>query len=177
MANVGALFRTCDGAGVSELLLSGYTGTPPDRRIAKVALGAEEFVPWRHVPDFADLAGLLAGMYTVVLEQHADAAPLDRLDLPATRDIALVACEELFGADEDIIAESDALLELPMRGSKHSLNVSIAAGIAMYHLADRMWGTPPASLASRQPVPVPVREGVLTLGVTTGEDRTRHLEH
>lgn len=168
MANVGALFRTCDGAGVSELVLSGYTGTPPDRRIAKVALGAEESVSWRQAVELDELMAMLAGRFVIVLEQHPDAVPMHGLQLPEGRDVALVACEELFGADTDILDRADAVLELPMRGTKQSLNVAMAAGIAMYDLANRMWGTPDSDLASRQDRP-DVREGVLTRGVTTGE--------
>lgn len=171
LANVGALFRTCDGAGVSELVLSGFTGTPPDRRIDKVALGAVEMVPWRHAPERADLDAVLDGRFVVVLEQHERAVTQSQLELPADRDIVLVACEELFGADTWLVDRADAVLELPMRGRKQSLNVSMASGIAMYGIADRLWGTPGSDLASRQDRP-PVREGVLTRGVTTGERRS-----
>ncbi len=170
LANVGALFRTCDGAGASELVLSGFTGTPPDRRIDKVALGAVEMVPWRHAPEPADLERVLDGRYVVVLEQHERAVPLGELQLPADRDVVLVACEELFGARQELIDRAEALVELPMRGRKDSLNVSMAAGIAMYSIADRLFGTCPADLASRQDRP-PVREGVLTRGVTQGQQR------
>lgn len=175
MANVGALFRTCDGAGVSELILSGYTGTPPDRRIAKVALGAEQAIDWRSVGGVDELLGALAGMYVVVLEQAEEAVAMGALDIPSGRRVALVACEELFGADEQLLARADAVLELPMRGFKQSLNVAVAAGIAMYGIADRMWGTAETDMASRQQRP-PVREGVLTMGVTCGETRDGHRE-
>lgn len=170
LANVGALFRTCDAAGVSELVLSGFTGTPPDRRIDKVALDAVEMVPWRHAPDPRDLEAVFEGRFVVVLEQHARAVPPARLQLPDDRDVVLVACEELFGAHEQLIERADAVLELPMRGRKDSLNVAVATGIAMYAIGDRLWGTDDSDLASRQDRP-PVREGVLTRGVTQGEQR------
>jgi tRNA G18 (ribose-2'-O)-methylase SpoU len=170
LANVGALFRTCDGAGVSELVLSGITGTPPDRRIDKVALDAVEMVPWRHAPEPADLEAVFEGRFVVVLEQHERAVPLSRLVLPPDRDIVLVACEELRGAGTPLIERADALLELPMRGGKDSLNVAMAAGIAMYAITEQMWGVDEADLASRQDRP-PVREGVVTRGVTYGEQR------
>lgn len=173
MANVGALFRTCDGAGASELILSGYTGTPPDKRIAKVALGAEQALPWRSFETVEQLMQALDGMFVIVLEQSAEAVTLQKLELPEDQPIAIVACEELFGADDEILARADAVLELPMRGFKQSLNVSVAAGVAMYAVADRIWGSTLESLASRQDRP-PVREGVLTLGVTTGQTPDRH---
>lgn len=168
LANVGTLFRTCDAAGVSELVLSGITGTPPDRRIDKVALGAVEMVPWRHAPEPRDLDAVLAGRYVVVLEQHERAVPPAELRLPPGRDVVLVACEELFGARDELVQRADVLLELPMRGRKDSLNVGVAAGIAMFSIADRLWGTAAADLASRQQRP-PVRDGVLTRGVTVGQ--------
>jgi tRNA G18 (ribose-2'-O)-methylase SpoU len=170
LANVGTLFRTCDGAGVSELVLSGFTGTPPDRRIDKVALDAVDMVPWRHAPEVSDLDAVFEGRHVVVLEQHPRAQTLATLDLPDDRDIVLVACEELFGAPEWLATRADTILELPMRGRKDSLNVSVASAIAMYAIADHLWGTPEASLASRQDRTV--REGVLTRGVTAGEERS-----
>ncbi len=168
LANVGALFRTCDGAGASELVLSGITGTPPDKRIDKVALDAVDFVPWRAAPELADLDAVFEDRYVVVLEQHVRSVTPAELVLPPDRDVVLVACEELFGARDWLVERADALLELPMRGRKDSLNVAMATGIAMYAIADQLWGTAAADLASRQDRP-PVREGVLTRGVTTGE--------
>ena len=168
LANVGALFRTCDGAGVSELVLSGFTGTPPDRRIDKVALDAVGMVPWRAAPELDDLEAVFRDRFVVVLEQDERAERPATLQLPPDRDVVLVACEELFGAGDWLRERADALLELPMRGRKDSLNVSMAAGIAMYSIAERMWGTDEGDLASRQDRP-PVRDGILTRGITQGE--------
>ncbi len=170
LANVGTLFRTCDGAGASELVLSGITGTPPDRRIDKVALDAVEMVPWRATPDPSDLDAVFEGRFVIVLEQHERAVTPATLQLPPDRDVVLVACEELFGATDWLLDRADAVLELPMRGRKDSLNVSMAAGIAMYAIADRLWSTSDHDLASRQERP-PVRDGVLTRGVTQGQER------
>jgi 23S rRNA (guanosine2251-2'-O)-methyltransferase len=174
LRNVGTLFRTCDGAGVSELVLSGYTGTPPDRRIDKVALDAVDMVPWRHAPEPEDLDAVLADRFVIVLDQEAESVTLQQLVIPPGRDVVLVACEELQGAQDDVLKHADVLVELPMRGDKTSLNVSMAAGIAMYSIADQLWGTPPSDLTSRQDRP-PVRDGVLTRGVTYGEERSTPL--
>jgi tRNA G18 (ribose-2'-O)-methylase SpoU len=168
LTNVGTLFRSCDAAGVSELILSGYTGRPPDSRIEKVALGSTEMVPWRGVDTIDELRIALKGCHVIVLEQHADSVMPSELSIPEGTDVALVCCEELFGADDDMLTIADQLLELPMRGQKHSLNVSVATSIAAFHIADALWGTKPGDLLSRQP-PRPVREGVLTFGVTTGQ--------
>lgn len=174
LRNVGTLFRTCDGAGVSELVLSGYTGTPPDRRIDKVALDAVDMVPWRHAPEPADLDAVLADRFVIVLDQEAESVTLEQLQIPPGRDVVIVACEEIQGAQEDVLKHADALLELPMRGGKTSLNVAMAAGIAMYAIGHQLWGTQGSDLTSRQNRP-PVREGILTRGVTSGEERSTPL--
>ena len=168
LRNVGALFRSCDAAGVSELVLAGYTGAPPRGQISKVALGAEEHVPWSEARSPLELELRVAGTFVVVLEQHPRSVRLDELELPPDRDVTLVACEELFGADDEVLDLADAIVELPMRGSKQSENVAVAAAVALHGLADRMWGTTDADLASRQPARA-TREGVLTRGVTAGE--------
>lgn len=174
LRNVGTLFRTCDGAGVDELVLSGYTGTPPDRRIDKVALDAVDMVPWRHAREPEDLDAVLRDRFVIVLDQEPESVMLHQLVIPPARDIVLVACEEIFGAQEDVLKHADVLLELPMRGQKTSLNVAMAAGIAMYSIADQLWGTQLSDLTSHQDRP-PVREGILTRGVTNGEERSTPL--
>lgn len=174
LRNVGTLFRTCDGAGVDELVLSGYTGTPPDRRIDKVALDAVDMVPWRHAPEPEHLDAVLADRFVIVLDQEPEAISPEQLVIPPCPEVVLVACEELRGAQQDVLKHADVLLELPMRGGKTSLNVAMAAGIAMYSIAHQLWGTDTTDLLSRQDRP-PVREGVLTRGVTFGEERSTPL--
>ena len=174
LRNIGTLFRTCDGAGVSELVLSGYTGTPPDRRIDKVALDAVDMVPWRHAPNPEDLNAVLADPFVIVLDQETDSVTLEELVIPPGRDVVLVACEELRGAQEDVLKHADVLLELPMRGGKTSLNVAMAAGIAMYAIANQLWGTRTADRVSHQDR-LPIRDGILTRGLTSGEARSTPL--
>jgi tRNA G18 (ribose-2'-O)-methylase SpoU len=172
LRNVGTLFRTCDGAGVSELVLSGYTGTPPDRRIDKVALDAVDMVPWRHAPEPEDLDAVLGGddRFVIVLDQEQESITPQELVIPPGRDVVIVACEELRGAQEDVLKHADVLLELPMRGTKTSLNVAMAAGIVMYTVAHQLWGTPTSVLTKRE-VLQPVRDGIVTRGATSGEER------
>ncbi|MBC7462553.1 MAG: TrmH family RNA methyltransferase [Thermoleophilia bacterium] len=168
--NVGAIFRTADGAGFERVLLSGYTGCPPDTRIAKVALGAEEALGWEQIPELDQLMKRLEGVHVVLLEQHASSLlPTDLSgELPTHRDVALVVCDELYGAPEELVMRADTVLELPMRGMKQSLNVSIAFGIAAYAVAHAVEPLDLATLRSRQPHRV-VRAGVLTKGRTQGE--------
>ena len=171
--NVGAIFRTADGAGFEHVILSGYTGAPPDPRIAKVALGAEEVLGHEQVPDLPALLKRLDGVHVLLLEQHASSVlPTELVSLPRDRDVALVACDELYGAPAELLARADTVLELPMRGAKQSLNVSIAFGIAAYAVAHAVEPLDLATLRSRQAAR-PVRDGVLTRGRTQGEVPTR----
>ena len=135
MHNVGAIFRAADGAGFDEVILSGYTGGPPDQRISKVALGAEEFLPHKRADDLDHLLELLDGIYVVVLEQAKTSIAPSQLQLPEG-DVALVACGEIHGAPFRLLDRADAILELPMRGGKGSLNVSVAFGVGAYYVAD-----------------------------------------
>ncbi len=169
MHNVGAIFRTADGAGFERVLLSGCSGGPPDPRLAKVALGAELSIPSERAASIDDLLRLLEGCFVVVLEQHPRSSVVADIALPSEDDvpIALVACGELQGAPVELLDRANAVLELPMRGDKESLNVSVAFGVAAYGLADRVHGAR-HGLRSREPARA-VRPGVLTHGVTTGE--------
>lgn len=167
MHNVGAIFRTADAAGFAGVLLSGISGAPPDQRIAKVALGAEETLPFVRVATLDDLIATLDDVYVVLLEQHPQALPVNSLDLPAGVPVALVVCGEIDGAPDELVGRADVVAEIPMFGRKESLNVSVAFGVAAYAVA----------LARRDPVAGmlavrgkrPVREGVLTRGITRGE--------
>ena len=145
--NVGAIFRTAEGFGVSRIILSGYTPYPkmnPDARlphiaekltsqIHKTALGAEEIVPfwYQEVPD---IAALQAEGYRIVgLEQAESSIRLPAYQTPDK--IALVLGEEVHGIPEGILEQCEDILEIPMVGKKESFNVSVAAGIALYQLS------------------------------------------
>ncbi|MCW2962436.1 MAG: methyltransferase [Thermoleophilia bacterium] len=168
LQNVGAIFRTADGAGFDHVILSGHTGALPDPRISKVALGAEEFLTSEHVADIDALLERLDGVFVVLVEQTPDSVPPTQLpEFPVDRDIALVVCDELSGAAEQLAARADVCVELPMRGQKHSLNVAVAFAIAGYAVADRIRAFSVDELRTR--VAPPVREGVLTRGRTMGE--------
>ena len=141
MYNVGAIFRTADGVGVSHVYLSGYTPLPVDRfnrprkDIAKTALGAEMSVPWSASKNISSLiARLKKEGYTIVgLEQ--DERAVDYRSVPKKEKVALLAGNEVRGISPQLREKCDVLMEIPMRGEKESLNVSVAAGIALYALA------------------------------------------
>lgn len=139
--NVGAIFRTSDGAGVEKMYLVGYTPAPRDRfgrvvpEIHKTALGAEETVSWERVAN-EDVPALLAqrkteGVRIVAIEQSSQATPLQKFTVPDN--VLYIFGSEVGGIPADILKIVDEVVELPMRGSKDSLNVSVTAGIVLYH--------------------------------------------
>jgi tRNA G18 (ribose-2'-O)-methylase SpoU len=136
--NVGAAFRSADGAGVRHLYLCGITGRPDEqRKLAKTALGAEQTVAWSYHPDAVKLAAQLKeqGAQLWVLERDAGADSLfDIKTVPAGNPIVLAAGNEVAGVDPGLVAVADRILQLPMVGSKRSLNVAVATSIAIYWL-------------------------------------------
>ncbi len=142
--NVGSIFRTADAAGVCHIYISGYTPRPydgtqpyttkPERGIIKIALGAQDTVPWTSHETIEDVFEILKKrkIHTVALEQH-ERSQLYTQYKP-TFPMALFLGNEPRGIDDATLAQCDDIIELPMHGSKKSLNVSVAAGIALYAL-------------------------------------------
>lgn len=136
--NVGAIFRTCDGAGVSKIYLTGYTPAPEDRfgravaEISKTALGAEKFVAWEKVEDTLLVVQKLKaeGVTVVAVEQSESSVMLN--DFVTPEKVAYVFGSETEGVPLEVLAEVDVVLELPMLGQKESLNVSVTAGIVLF---------------------------------------------
>jgi len=145
--NVGSIFRTADGAGVRELVLSGITGvpSPDDIKIRKTALGAELAVPFRYFASIVEALETLKreNCFIAALEADADGArPIFdwvNSDLPSvSQPIALLAGNEVEGISAEARPFCDAFLALPMRGIKKSLNVSVAFGIGIYVIAESL---------------------------------------
>ena len=137
--NVGSIFRTADGAGVDKLLLCGMTGTPPRPEIRKAALGAEENVAWEYFARTEEALAKLRGegYHLVALENNTPQAR-DYRTLEYVFPLALIIGHEYNGIAAEVLAICDAVISLPMRGSKSSLNVAVAFGIAAYEIAARM---------------------------------------
>lgn len=135
--NVGAMFRTADACGVTKLFLVGYTATPPKKEIDKVALGAETWMPWEHRKDLKRLITSLKkkGVKIIGLEKNDRSVDIGTLQIDT--DVALIVGNEVDGITPDIQALCDIVAHIPMHGKKESLNVSIAAGIAMYEIKER----------------------------------------
>jgi tRNA G18 (ribose-2'-O)-methylase SpoU len=144
--NVGAIFRTADGAGVDHIYLTGYTPYPPDgmrpyttkpeRMIIKTALGAHMYVPWTRSEDVTEVIDQLkeGGAAIVALEQGDGS--IDHRSYDVQRDTALIVGNEPVGIDEQTLALCDTMIDIPMRGQKKSLNVAVATGIAVYALTE-----------------------------------------
>lgn len=130
--NVGAMFRTADALGIAKLYLCGITGRPPRKEISKVALGAEQWIPWEHRGAAWEVVGELRrqGYTTVALEKTKGATPLDmfRPSFP----LALVVGNEVRGVSRETLDAVGQIVYIPMVGRKESLNVAVAAGMALY---------------------------------------------
>lgn len=137
--NVGAMLRTADGAGVRKVYLSGTTPSPKDRfgrlvgEIHKTALGAEQTVDWEYVSDIYPVLDKLkeSGFRVVAVEQAIDSVSLYDFQVPDK--VAYIMGSETEGLPQNVLAAADVILELPMLGEKESLNVSVTAGIVLYH--------------------------------------------
>ncbi|MFN3952197.1 MAG: RNA methyltransferase [Thermaurantimonas sp.] len=146
MHNVGSVFRTADAYRVREIILCGTTPVPPHREIQKTALGATESVDWRYVADIREaLQGLKTSGYTLIAVEQATVAitPADIPHLVANQpSLALIFGHEVMGVRQEAIDLCDYCLELPQYGTKHSLNISVCAGIVIYecfkHLRSRI---------------------------------------
>lgn len=144
--NVGSIFRTAEGFGVQKIILSGYTPYPRiagdprlphisdklTRQIHKTALNAETLVPFEY-QEAPDIASLKQQGYRIVgLEQVDNSISLKDYETP--KKVALILGEEVEGITHDLLEECDDIIEIPMFGDKESFNVSVAAGITLYHL-------------------------------------------
>ena len=138
--NVGAIFRTADGVGIGEIYLTGVTPRPTDKfdriqkDIAKSALGAETWIPWKYQKSIIPLIKKLkkAGYTIIALEQ--DKRAVDYRKVKVTKKVAIILGPEVEGLSQKILRECDVITFIPMHGKKESLNVSVAAGVALFKL-------------------------------------------
>lgn len=138
--NIGSMFRTADGFALREICLCGISATPPSVEIHKTALGAEDSVTWRYFGSTVEALRTLAseGNSILALELTHSSIPLQEFRPRDGQGYALVVGNEVDGVDEDVLALCDACLEIPQRGTKHSLNVAVSASIAMWHFFEHM---------------------------------------
>jgi 23S rRNA (guanosine2251-2'-O)-methyltransferase len=138
--NVGAVFRTADAFALEKIYLCGVTGRPPHREITKTALGSTESVAWAHVATTLGAAQALkeAGYQLIAVEQTTDSVLLPQFQPVAGQPLALVLGNEVFGVDDEVLALCDAAVEIPQLGTKHSLNVSVAAGVVLWDVLSKL---------------------------------------
>lgn len=138
MSNVGSLFRTSDAFRVEKLCLCGITGQPPHKEIRKTALGAEESVNWEYhasvlecIQSYKELGYLILALEQT--SQSMDIRDYRHQDQP----FVLVLGNEVEGVSDEVLAACDAVLEIPQYGTKHSFNVAVTGGIALWELLSR----------------------------------------
>ncbi len=138
--NIGSVFRTADAFCLQGIYLCGMCATPPNNEIHKTALGAELTVDWQYFQDtLAAVSSLQAAGYKVLaIEQAKGSTMLHNVCLNPNEKYAIVLGHEVFGVQQAVVDHSDACIEIPQYGTKHSLNVSVTAGIVMYELAQQL---------------------------------------
>ncbi|HSE56783.1 MAG TPA: TrmH family RNA methyltransferase [Candidatus Paceibacterota bacterium] len=141
--NVGSLFRTADAAGVTHIILTGYTPQPVNvfgkinKEIAKTALGAEKTIPWEHTARIGLVLKKLkaAGYTSIAIEQ--DARSVNYRKVEARGNIAFVLGNEVTGLNTTVLTAVDVIAEIPMAGEKESLNVAAAGAVALFQILNR----------------------------------------
>lgn len=139
LSNIGSFFRTADAFRIGEIFLCGITACPPHREIHKTALGAEDSVRWRYFDTTEDACKYLKENDYVInaVEQIENSVMLNDY-VPVERS-AYIFGNEVDGVDDEVLPYCDSAIEIPQEGTKHSLNVSVSAGIVMYHLFNSLW--------------------------------------
>jgi tRNA G18 (ribose-2'-O)-methylase SpoU len=138
--NIGSVFRTADAFLVEKIYLCGITATPPNKEIHKTALGATETVAWEHADDVLSVIQKLKSEQVEVyaIEQVENAIFLQNFKVEPDKKYALVFGNEVFGVNQQAIEICNGTIEIPQLGSKHSLNISVSAGIVVWDLFAKM---------------------------------------
>jgi 23S rRNA (guanosine2251-2'-O)-methyltransferase len=132
--NIGTIFRTADALGVNQLFLTGYSGYPPRSEISKVALGAEQTVPWQHVSNISALLKKLKTQGVKIVSLEICPQALDYRRFKPQFPLALLVGNEKRGLSPALLKKSEQVIYLPMQGQKESLNVGVSLAVAGYYL-------------------------------------------
>ncbi len=132
--NVGSVFRTCDALRIAKVCLCGITATPPHRDIRKTALGAEEAVPWEYFEDTKEALEQLAveGYRLFAIEQTDKSTLLHQFGVKEIGKMAIVFGNEVKGVQQEVVDLCEGCIEIPQEGTKHSLNISVSAGMVLW---------------------------------------------
>lgn len=140
MNNVGSAFRTADAFLCEKIVLCGITAQPPHREIHRAALGATDTVSWEYVENTGRaIECLKADGYKIVsIEQADQSTSLQRFIIRPTEKLALVFGNEVFGVADEVVQQSDEVVEIPQFGTKHSFNISVSIGIVLWHIIGQL---------------------------------------
>ena len=138
--NIGSVFRTADAFLIEKIYLCGITATPPNKEIHKTALGATETVAWEHQENVLEVIEKLKkeNVLTLAIEQVESAIFLQNFEVKKGEKYALVFGNEVYGVSQEAVALCDGSIEIPQLGTKHSLNISVSAGIVVWDLFQKM---------------------------------------
>ncbi|WP_103867162.1 RNA methyltransferase [Aquimarina sp. I32.4] len=138
--NIGSVFRTADAFLIEKIYLCGITATPPHKDIQKTALGATDTVDWEHKSDTLALIQNLQAQHVKILsiEQAENAVMLNEFTTEPNQKYAIVFGNEVKGVQQQVVSESDTVLEIPQYGTKHSLNISVSAGLVVWDLYNKL---------------------------------------
>ena len=138
--NIGSVFRTADAFLIEKIYLCGITATPPNKEIHKTALGATETVAWEHKENVLEVIEKLKKekVMTLAIEQVESAIFLQNFEVKKGEKYALVFGNEVYGVSQEAVALCDGSIEIPQLGTKHSLNISVSAGIVVWDLFQKM---------------------------------------
>jgi tRNA G18 (ribose-2'-O)-methylase SpoU len=134
--NIGAVFRTSDAFLIKKIYLCGITATPPHKDIQKTALGATDSVSWEYAQNTIEVVDKLRseGVFIASIEQAENAISLSDFSLTKETTYAVIFGNEVKGVSQEVVSKSDAVIEIPQHGTKHSLNISVSAGIVIWDL-------------------------------------------
>ena len=132
--NIGSVFRTADAFLIEKIYLCGITAKPPHKDIHKTALGATDSVAWEYVEDTLEVVDNLQnqGIQVIAIEQVEDATELQDLNFEADSKYAFVFGNEVKGVSQKVVSASNTVVEIPQFGTKHSLNISVSAGVVLW---------------------------------------------
>ena len=138
--NIGSVFRTCDAFLIEKIYLCGITATPPNKEIHKTALGATDSVAWEYVENTLLLVEKLKeqDVYIISIEQAENSTMLNDFQPNGKQKYAIIFGNEVKGVEQEVVSASDEVIEIPQYGTKHSLNISVSAGIAIWELAMKL---------------------------------------
>lgn len=134
--NIGSVFRTCDAFLIEKIFLCGITATPPNKEIHKTALGATESVDWEYVKSTISVVERLKseGIRVISVEQTEKSIMLNDFQPNLATKYAVIFGNEVKGVEQEVVSTSDGVIEIPQYGTKHSLNISVSAGIVIWDL-------------------------------------------